>query len=75
MNDFHNKYIAVEKSVLQGVSFSPLIFNLIISTFIQCIKEEKFTDFGYRAFKGFLPRSMFQFADDAVAVTSLEVEN
>ena len=35
MNDFHTKYIAVEKGILQGDSFSPLIFNLIINTFIQ----------------------------------------
>ena len=34
-NDFHTKYIAVEKCVLQGDSFSPLIFNLIINTFRQ----------------------------------------
>ena len=32
-NDFHTKYIAVEKSILQGDSFSPLIFDLIINTF------------------------------------------
>ena len=74
-NDFHTTYIAVEKVVLQGDSFSPLIFNLIINTFKQCVKEEKFTNFGYRSFKGFLPRNWFQFADDAVAVTSLEGEN
>ena len=74
-NDFHTKYIAVEKGVLQGDSFSPLIFNLIINTFIQCIKEEKFTNFGYHTVKGFLPRNCFQFVDDAVAVTSLEREN
>ena len=74
-NDFHTKYIAVEKGVLQGDSFSPLIFNLIINTFIQCVKEEKFTNFGYHTFKVFLLRNWFQFADDAVAVTSLEGEN
>ena len=53
----------------------PLIFNLIITTFIQCVKEEKFTNFSYRTFKCFLPRNWFQFAGDAVAVTSLEGEN
>ena len=74
-NDFHIKYIAVEKGVLQGDSFSPLIFNLIVNTFIQCVKEERCTNFGYRTFKGFLPHNWFQFADDAVAVTSLEGEN
>ena len=74
-NDFHTRYIPVEKSVLQGDSFSPLIFNLIINTFIQCIKEEKFTNVGYRTFKGFLPCNWFEFADDALAVSSLEGEN
>ena len=73
--DFCTKYIAVEKGVLQGDSFSPLIFNMIVNTFIQCIKDDKYTNFGYRALKGFLPRNWFQFADDAVAVTSLESEN
>ena len=65
----------MEKGVLQGDSFSPLIFNLIINTFIQCVKEEKFTNFGYRTFKGFLPQNWFLFADDAVTVTSVEGEN
>ena len=74
-NDFHTKYIAVEKGVLQGDSFSPLIFNLIINTFIQCVKEEKFTNFGYRTFKGFLPLNWFQFTHDTVAVTFLKGGN
>ena len=74
-NDFHTKYIAVEKGVLQGDSFSPMIFNLITNTFIQCVKEEKFPNFRYRTFKCFLPRNWFPFADDAVAVTFLEGEN
>ena len=51
------KYIAVEKGVLQGDSFLPLVFELIINTFIQCVKEEKITNFEYRSFKGFLLRS------------------
>ena len=46
MNDVHTKYITVEKGVLQGDLFSPLIFNLIINTFIQCVKEEKSTTLG-----------------------------
>ena len=64
----------VEKDILQGDSFSALIFKLIINNFIQCVKEEKFTNFWYRTFKGFLPRNWFQFVDDAVAVTALEGE-
>ena len=45
-NDFHTKYIAVEKGVVQGDSVSPLIFSLIINTFMQHVKEEKFTGLG-----------------------------
>ena len=60
-NDFCTKYIAVEKGVLQGEE--------------EKVKEEKFTKFGYRIFKGFLSQNWFQLADDAVAVTSLEGEN
>ena len=74
-NNFHTKYIAVEKGILQDDSFSPFNFVLVINTFIQCVKEEKFTNCGYCSFKGFFPRNWFQFADDAVAVTSLEGEN
>ena len=46
-NESHTKYIAIEKGVLQGDSFSPLIFNLIINTSRQCVEEEKFSNFGY----------------------------
>ena len=74
-NGFHDKYIDVKKGVLQGDSFSPFIFSFIIKTLIQCVKEGKFTNFGYCTFKGFLPHNWFQFADDAVAVTSIEGEN
>ena len=74
-NNFHTKYIAAEKSVLQDDLFSLLIFNLIIDIFIQCVKEEKITKFGYCTFKGFLPHNSLQFADGTVAVTSLEGEN
>ena len=76
-NGFHTKYIAVEKSVLQGYLISSFKKkkNLIKNTFIQYVREENFTNFGYRTFKGFLPRNWFQFADDGVVVTSLEGEN
>ena len=63
-NDFCTKYIAVEKSILQGDSFSSLAFSIIMNTFIKYVKEEKYTNFGYRAFKGFLPCSWLQFAND-----------
>ena len=70
-NDFCTKYIVVEKGVLQGNSISPLIFNLLKNTFIQCAEEAKSANFRYSTFKGFLPRNWFH----AVAVTSLEGEN
>ena len=57
-NDFCTKHIAVETGVVQGDSISPLIFNLIINNFIQYVKEEKFTNFGYRTFKGFFPTQL-----------------
>ena len=70
-NDICTKHIATEKFVLQSDSISDLIFNLIINNFIQYVKEEKFTNFGYQTFKGFFPRNWFH----AVAVTSSEGEN
>lgn len=73
--DFRTDYIKVGKGVLQGDCLSPLIFNMIINTFIQVVKQEKFTSFGSNIIKGFQPRNWFQFADDAAAVTSLEKDN
>ena len=55
-NDFYTYYIAIEMRVLQAGSFSLSIFNLIKNTVIQFVKEKKITNFGYRTFKGFLPR-------------------
>ena len=52
-NDICTKYIAVEKGVFQGNLFSPSIFNLVLNTFIQCVKKEISTNFWYRTFKGF----------------------
>ena len=71
MNHFCTKHVAVEKGALQSDSTSPLIFNLIINNFVQYVKEEKFTNFGYRTIKGFFPRNLFH----AIAVTSFEGKN
>ena len=73
--DYQTSFISVKRGVLQGDSFSPLLFNMIINTFIQSIKSNDYTTFGYLRFKGFLPRNWFQFADNAAAVTALESEN
>ena len=74
-NDFHSKYVVVKRGVLQGDLLSPLIFKIIMKTFIQCVKEEKLTNFGYRAFQRFLPRNWIQSTDDNVTVTFLKEKN
>ena len=68
-------FIKIEKGVLQGDCLSPLIFNMLMNTFIQYIKGEEFSQFGYRWQKYILPKHWLQFADDAAAVTGLESEN
>ena len=73
--NFNTRYIKVANGVLQGDCLSPLLFNMIINTFIQSLKQDKFQTFGARVLSGFGPRNWFQFADDAAAVTSLESEN
>ena len=72
--NFETRFIKVANGVLQGDCLSPLPFNMIINTFIQSLKREKYQNFGTRVLKGFAPRNWFQFADDA-ATTSLESEN
>ena len=68
-------FIRVEKGVLQGESLSPLLFNMVINTFIQHIKKEEYTQLGYSFHKEFYPRHWFQFADDAAVITGQEHEN
>ena len=72
---FLTDFILVGKGVLQGNCLSPLAFNMIINTFIQFIKSEKYQQFGYNFIKYMIPRHWYQFADDAAVVTGLEHEN
>ena len=74
-NDFNTNFIKVANGVLQGDCLSPLLFNMLINTFIQSLNQKKYKTFGARVLKGFSPRNWFQFADDAAAITSLECEN
>ena len=53
----------------------PAVFNMVINTFIQFIKNEKYQQFGYNFIKCMIRRHWHQFADDAAAVTGLEHEN
>ena len=74
-NSFSSDFIKVEKGVLQGDCFSPLIFNMVMNTFIQYIQNQYFQQFGYQFLKHFTPRHWLQFADDAAAITRQEGEN
>lgn len=74
-DQFVTPLVAVKKGVLQGDSMSPLIFNLVMNTFVQYVKKEHFQQLGYKYFKYLLPRHWMQFADDAVAITGQEYEN
>ena len=68
--------LQVEKGVLQGDCLSPLLFNMLFNTFIQRLtKSKEFNQLNYRYDNIIQPRNWFQFADDAVAVTSSEHEN
>ena len=74
-DSFSSDYIKIGKGVLQGDCFNPLIFNMVMNTFIQYITNEFFQQFGYQFLKHFIPRHWLQFADDAAAITGQESEN
>ena len=49
-NSFSSDYIRISKGVLRGDCFSPLIFNMVMNTFIQYMQNEFFHQFGYQFF-------------------------
>ena len=62
---YQTPFLKVSKGVLQGDCLSPLLFNMVMNTFIQYIKSRQ----------PFLtPKHWFQFADDAVIKTGEEYE-
>ena len=73
-SEFRTPFITVGRGVLQGDCLSPLLFNLCFNTFIQHIKSEKYSQFGF-SYKFLNPLHWFQFADDAAVISSLESEN
>ena len=66
---FTSDFIHVGKGVLQGDCLSPLLFNMVINTFIQYIKSEQFQQLGYTFIKFLTPRHWYQFADDAAVIS------
>ena len=66
--------ITVEKGV-QGDSLSPLLFNLVIITLINTIKQEKLNCIGYIYDGCMPPKRWLQFTDDTAIVTALESDN
>ena len=74
-DSFMTSPIRVHRSVLQGDSLSPLLFNLIINTPINAIKSEKIECIRYFYQNCLRPKHWFQFADDAAIVTALESDN
>ena len=68
-------FLKFSKGVLQGDCLSPLLFNLIINSFVQHAKSTDLNQLGYHFIKGLLPRHWYQFADDAAIVTAMESNN
>ena len=69
---FVTDFIHMEKGVLQGDCFSPLMFNLIINTFIHSVKHEQYKQFGYKFMRYLTPRHWYQFTYDAAVISGLE---
>ena len=73
-SQFQTPFLTVGRGVLQEDCLSPLLFNMCFNTFIQHIKAEKYSQFGF-SFKMLNPIHWFQFADYAAVITSQESEN
>ena len=73
-SQFQTPFLTIGRDVLQGDCLSPLLFNMCFNTFIQHIKAEKYSQFGF-SFKMLNPIHWFQFADDAAVITSQESES
>ena len=72
---FVTDIVNMEKGVLKEDFFSPLMFIMIINTFIQSVKQEQYKTFGYNFLRYLTPRHWYQFADNAAVISGLESEN
>ena len=72
---FVTDFVHMEKGILQGDWFSPLMFNLITNTFIQSVKHEQYEQFRYKFMRYLTPRHCYQFDDDTAVISGLESEN
>ena len=73
-SQFNTPFIHVGRGVLHGDCLSPLLFNLCFNTFVQHIKSDKYSQFGFSS-SLLNPLHWFQFADDAAVITGQESEN
>ena len=64
---YQTPFIKVNRGVLQGCCFSPLLFNMLVNTYVQYIKSETSQPL-------LKPKHWFQFADDAAITTGEEYE-
>ena len=71
-DSYTTSFLRIERGVLQGDSLSPIIFNLLINTFIQYVRQERFLQLGYLLSKLLRSIHWFQFADDAAIATGQE---
>ena len=73
-SEYTTEFIHFRRGVLQSNCISPLLFNLIINTFNQHIKQKEYEQLGYKLSKYFSPRHWYQFADDTSVITGQEYE-
>ena len=73
-DSFTTPFLHIKKGVLQGDCLRPLVFNLIINTFIQFVSQEQFSQLGYSLTNFLHPTHWFQVADDVAVITGQEYE-
>ena len=67
-DQFITRPIEVQRSVLQGDSLSPLLFNMCFNTLMKTVDQAKIKCSGYIFGKTLHPQNWLQFADDTTIV-------